>query len=132
MSEAQASAVRAIYEALSERDIERALGYASEQVVWDFSNSRAPYAGIYRGRREFADGMRKAFVEPWDEGVFEVQEIRELGDDRLAVAVSLRTRGREGIEVTAQGGLVFTFRDEEVIHIKMFQSFEEALAAAEQ
>jgi ketosteroid isomerase-like protein len=82
----------------------------------------------YRG----AEGVRRyfdSFYDAMDEVRFEPGEFREVGE-RVIAPSTLTARGRAtGIEVRQQVVLVWTLRDEQVIRIEVFATFDEALEA---
>jgi ketosteroid isomerase-like protein len=96
----------------------------------DFTNSRGPMSGIYRGLNETVEFLR-AFVEPWAEVEFDPNaEMSELEDGRVFTVNSLRARGdQSGVEVTATGAAIWTVRDGKVAAMKLYQSKAEALEA---
>jgi ketosteroid isomerase-like protein len=114
--------------AFNDGDTERALEHVDPSVRVDWSQSHAPYAGVYTGfsgwRRLFGE-LRGAFGgEAWHE----VHEIIEEGR-HVAVYNTVHLLGREGIEVTASSTLVFTFEDDKLTSIRLFQEHADALEA---
>ena len=59
---------------------------------------------------------------------FEIDEFAEAGE---LVAVSSRNydRGRDGIEMTVRPSSVWTIRDGRIVHLCMYQEWQEALEA---
>jgi ketosteroid isomerase-like protein len=128
MSE-NADAVQRVVEAINRVDLEGFADAVTEDFEIDFSNSRGPMNGVYRGRdqaREFVE----SFLEPWASLEFEMIEITELQDGRVMQVGELRSRGSEsGAEVGARGATIWTVRDGKVSAVKLYQSKDEALAA---
>ena len=62
----------------------------------------------------------------------EAERIEKVAEGTIVVGSHLRARGREGIEVDAHGGQLWRLRDGLVVRVTLFQSFEEARAAAEE
>ena len=122
--------VRAAMAAMNEGDLERSLERFAPDAVADWSNSLAPYRGIYRGKEEIARGWRENLLATFDDVRIEADRIEPLAEGTIVVGSRLRARGREGIEVDARGGQLWRLRDGLVISITLFQSFEDALAAA--
>jgi ketosteroid isomerase-like protein len=121
--------VRRIIDAVNRGDIEAIADAARDDFELDFSNSRGPMSGTYRG----ADGIREfmtSFFEPWAEAEFDPGEIVELDDERLLTVNTVRARGDEsGAEVAATGASIWTIRDGKVAAVKLYQSKDEALEA---
>ena len=122
--------IRAAMAAMNEGDLERSLERFAPDAVADWSNSLAPYRGIYRGKEEIARGWRENLLATFEGVRIEAVRIEPLAEGRIVVGSRLRARGREGIEVDARGGQLWRLRDGIVISITLFQSFEDALAAA--
>ena len=120
---------RHIVDAINRGDVEAVAEMVSEDFELDFSNSRGPMSGTYRG----ADGIREfmtSFFEPWAEVEFAPGEMVELDDERVLTVNTVRARGDgSGAEVAATGASIWTIRDGEVAAVKLYQSKEEALEA---
>jgi ketosteroid isomerase-like protein len=128
MSEENVATVRAIFEAVNRGDLDDAVERLPEDFVADWSASIAPESGVYRGRQE----LRRVFErtgESWAEADYFESEIIDAGD--LVVRVGgLRARGKgSGVEVTARGTQVWTFRDGTPVSVRLFQSKAEAREA---
>jgi ketosteroid isomerase-like protein len=129
MSEA-VDVVKRVIDAFNRGDVEGAVGSFSHDFEFDFSQSRGPTSGIYRGR-DGARGFLSSFFEPWAALEFDPQEITELQDGRVLGVNTVRGRGHEsGAEVTATGATIWTIRDGEVATVTFYQSKAEALEAA--
>ncbi len=104
--------------------------YAAD-FVWDMSTfagwpEKKHYEGV-AGLREFL----AAWLEAWDDWRYELEELRDAGDDRV-VAIS-RQYGRSkstGVEVTMHFGQVWTLRNGIYIRMQMYATPAEALEAA--
>ena len=128
MSQATA-AVRRVVDAINEVDLEEFADAVSEDFVIDFSNSRSPMSGMYRGRDQAREFLR-SFLEPWASLQFETREIIELQDGRILQVGGLRSRGDgSGVEVEASGATLWTIRDGRAAAVKLYQSKDEALEA---
>lgn len=121
---------RAVAE-LNRADLDAATEAFSEDFELDFTNSRGPMSGVYRGLSETREFM-SSFFEPWAEVEFDLRaEIMELEDGRVLTVNRVRARGGEsGVEVAATGASIWTIRDGEVAAMKLYQSKAEALEAA--
>jgi ketosteroid isomerase-like protein len=121
--------VRRVLDAFTRADVDAVLEASSEDFEFDFSNSRGPLSGVYRGVDE-ARTFFESFLEPWAALDVETEEFIELGRDRYLTVSEIRTRGQgSGAEVNARGALVWTVRGGEVAALKLYQSKEEALEA---
>jgi ketosteroid isomerase-like protein len=116
-------------DAFNRGDIDAVLEESSQDFEFDFSNSRGPLSGVYRGHAE-TRGFLTSFFEPWATLDVNLEEIVELGSDRVLTVSEIRTRGQgSGAEVNATGAMVWTIRDGEVAAAKMYQSKADALEA---
>jgi ketosteroid isomerase-like protein len=123
--------VKRVIDAFNREDVDAAVDSMAQDLVFDFSNSRGPMSGVYRGR----EGMREfltSFGEAWAELEFDPQEeMVELDDGRVVTVNAFRGRGQEsGVEVEAAGAGIWTIRRGEVAAMTFYQSKEEALEAA--
>jgi ketosteroid isomerase-like protein len=125
-----AEVVRRVMDAINRGEFDAAVANFSEEFEFDFSNSRGPMSGIYRGREE-AKGFLTSFWEPWESIQFDPEEeISELDDGRVLSVNAVRGRGSgSGIDVAATGAMLWTIRDGEVVAAKMYQSKGDALEA---
>jgi len=118
---------RRYVEAWSQGDVDDLLGHVDPRVEVDWSESHAPYAGVYHGiegwNKLFAE-TRTAFSEAWSE----VHEYVERGP-HVAIANTAHMRGRDGLEVTARSTLVMTFDGDRIVAAKLFQDHADALRA---
>jgi uncharacterized protein len=87
-----------------------------------------PDGGVYRG----PDGWREwvaQFGEAWESYSGESEELIDAGDDRVVEVVRLSARGRNGISVERQDGVVYTVRDGKLLRLDYYGSRAEALEA---
>jgi ketosteroid isomerase-like protein len=122
--------VRAVYAGWAAQDFDAAIEPLAEDFVLDWTESRAPFRGVYRGRAavyRFWEDVRDA----WEDFLPRIEEVVDAGRDRLVTRTTVTGRGRgSGLEITAHGAVVWTFRDGAVASGKLFQNVEDALAAA--
>jgi len=122
--------VRRMIDAFNRGDLDAVLDGSSDDFEFDFSHSRGPLSGVYRGTDDARDFLT-AFFEPWAALDVELEELIELGGDRVLTVSEIRTRGQgSGVEVNATGAMIWTIRDGEVAAAKMYQTKAEALEAA--
>jgi ketosteroid isomerase-like protein len=123
-----ARVVRSLSDALwRDRDLDTAVKLIDPEAVFDWSDSRAPYRGVFRGPAE----MRNAFqlmIDAWDDWHPEFEEVIEVDPQTVLIATHVRARGKgSGIPVEARGASVWSVRDGKVTGAKLFQSRDEAL-----
>lgn len=134
MSQENIQIVRTLAEGFQRGDHERAFDFYDPAIEWDASRfrERVPdLAGVYRGH----DGVRtfwRRWLSAWRDLQFEVQDVRDAGDEVVLLIRNQRQWGRQsGIAVEIPPyGYVFTFRDGKVVRVAWFPSVEAALAAA--
>ncbi|TMK41417.1 MAG: nuclear transport factor 2 family protein [Actinobacteria bacterium] len=118
---------RQVIEAYNRRDIEAIRALNDPDVELDWSASRGFDAGVYRGIGAVLD-FYDNFYDTFEAVTVEPQRFIEAGDS-VVVPNSGRVRGREGIEAIARSALVFTFRDNRVARVCLYQETENALEA---
>jgi ketosteroid isomerase-like protein len=125
-----AEVVRRFFDAaLHRRDVEAAMELAHPDAEMDWTNSRAPYRGIYRGHAEAAS-LWRIWLEAWEEWRTDITEAIEMDHETVVVVTHVRARGRgSGITVEADGAGVWRIRDGKIAYAKLYQSKAEALAA---
>jgi ketosteroid isomerase-like protein len=121
--------VRKVFD-LVPRDPEAGLAFIDAEGVMDWTASRGPLSGVFRGHAEIRS-MWRAFLEAWDEWTTEVQEAIEVDPETVVVVTRVRGRGKgSGVLVEAHGASVWSIRDGKVTRATLFQSKAEALEAA--
>lgn len=107
-------------------------------VVFDFFDAgiemhedpRFPEAGVYRGR-EAVDAYFEQFRQSFDEFTFEVEDLVDVGGDRVLALFRTRMRGRgSGASLEARPGWIYTIRNGKAVKIEAYLNRDEALAAA--
>jgi ketosteroid isomerase-like protein len=97
----------------------------------DWSRSRGPYRGIYRGRDEVL-GFFRGTREAWEDVEYFHDEMLDAGQDRIIRVGGMRARGKgSGVAVEAAGAQLFEFKDGLIWRVTLYQSKEEAVAAVE-
>ena len=123
------AAVRHAIDAFNRADLDAVLDASTQDFEFDFTNSRGPLSGVYRGLEEAREFLT-SFFEPWAALEVETEEFVKLEDDRVLTVTEIRTRGQgSGAEVNATGAMIWTIRDGELAAAKMYQSKAEALEA---
>jgi ketosteroid isomerase-like protein len=141
MSEENVSIVSAVVEAYRNPELmgqladgELDLGWVDPEIEWDASrlDEMIPdLAGAYQGH----DGVRtywRRWFEAWSELEFEVEDVRDKGDDVVVLIRNQRQRGRTtGIWTDLPPyAQVFTLRDGKLVRWRTFPDQEAALEAA--
>jgi ketosteroid isomerase-like protein len=125
MSQESVKVVRRAIEAYNRRGLAAMRLISVSDMEVDWSASPAPTAGIYRGiesvMRSYAD-----YFDAFEKIVVEPDRFIDAGE-RVVVPNVSRTRGRNGIEVTARSTLVFTTRDSKLSRICLYQETADAL-----
>ena len=122
--------VRAVFEAINNRDVDQLVPLYTDDAVVDMSEAIGPENDVYRGTEAAATWWRDS-LEQWESFLWELESFTELPPDTVVTATRVDARGRaSGIEMTARIGQLWRVRDGRVAYVKMFQTEEEALAAA--
>jgi ketosteroid isomerase-like protein len=128
MSEENVELARAAIDAFNRGDLEWLLERIDDDFVFDWTRSRGPLAGIYRG----PDGLAEFIREQWSTFETFVMEPSEFIDRGRYVVVpnTVYVQGRDAIEASAETTQVFTLEpDGRVSRVTMYQQLDDALAA---
>jgi ketosteroid isomerase-like protein len=122
--------VRRFHQGWISEDLGLVLETIHPEMEFDWTESRAPFRGVYRG----ADGMRRYWdevQEAWERFRPELDEVIDCGSGRVVTPSTVRGRARSsGIEIEARGAMLWVVRDDKIVSGKLFQTKEEALEAA--
>jgi ketosteroid isomerase-like protein len=130
MSQENVEIVRGAYEALDRHDIEQFLSYFAPEMEVDFSDSVGPFRAVYRGHAELKT-LWEAFFEAWDNILWEVDELRDLGEGRVLSTTDVIARGHgSGIPTTQHRAVIWEIRDGQIRRVKFFPDKQDALEAA--
>ena len=127
MSQENVEVVRRGIEAFNRRDLKTWLTTFRSDAEIDWSRSRGPLKGVYRGHSEL-----EVFWNGWltfDWGELETYDLAEAGSE-VVVPNTAHMRGRDGIEVEAKSAFVFTVEGKLTTRLEMFQKEAEAVEAA--
>ncbi|MDX6605465.1 MAG: SnoaL-like domain [Solirubrobacterales bacterium] len=128
MSEQTVETVRRHNEAWNRRDLTAWLAFFRSDAEIDWSRSRGPLKGVYRGHGE-CEAFWDAFWTTFEDVQVEMHDLTEVGSE-VVVPNTGHIRGREGIEVVARSTFVFRVENEQITRLRMFQERAEALEAA--
>jgi ketosteroid isomerase-like protein len=122
--------LRRFYDCWNNGDLDGMLECAHAEVRFDWSESRSPQRGVYTGHGGVIE-FRNELLEAFDDFSVEAVETIELDPERLVTVNVIRGRGREsGIDLQASGALLWRLSGGRIHSAKLFQSKDEALAAA--
>ena len=134
MSQENVEIVRALAESFQRRDHERAFDFYDPEIEWDASQCAEvipDLAEVYRGH----DGVRaywRRFLTAWNDIEFEVEAVRDAGDDVVLLTRNQRQWGRHtriASEFPSMA-MVFTFRSGKVVRVCTYTDQHAALEAA--
>jgi ketosteroid isomerase-like protein len=128
MSEENVETVRRWIDAWNRRDLTAWLALLSSGAEVDWSRSRGPLKGVYRGPGEL-EVFWDAFWSTFEDVQVEFHGFTEVGSE-VVVPNTAHVRGRQGIEVVARSTFVFTVENGRITRLRMFQERAEALEAA--
>jgi ketosteroid isomerase-like protein len=127
MSQENVEVVRRGLEAWNQGDRTTWLGWFHPDAELDWSRSRGPLMGVYRG----LDGL-KTFWDAWfstfEHDQVETHAFTEVGSE-VVVPNTAHLQGRQGIKVIARSTLVFSVGSGQITRLRMFQEHAEALEA---
>jgi ketosteroid isomerase-like protein len=128
MSEENVAVVRKGIEALNRRDVPAARALWRSDAEIDWSRSKGPLKGVYRGRAEI-QSFQNEFWSTFENVEVEAHGFTQAGSD-VVVPNTAHMRGRDGMEVIARSTFVFTVENGQITRLRMFQERAEALEAA--
>ena len=128
MSQENVEVVRRNFEAWNRRDLTTWLASFRSDAEIDWSRSRAPFKGVYRGHGEL-EVFWDEFWSTFEDVQLETHDFTEVGSE-VVVPNTAHMRGRQGIEVTARSTFVWTVENGQITRFRMFQERAEALEAA--
>jgi ketosteroid isomerase-like protein len=129
MSQENVEIVRRFENSWARRDLDAALECIDDEFEFDWSESRGPFVGTYKGHQGLARFWTD-LLEAWEQFSPEMAEVVECGPETLITIDVVRARGRgSGIDMEAQGAMLWNVREGKIVRVKMFQTKTEALEA---
>ena len=128
MSQENVEIVRRMNEAWNGRDHGAWLAAYSPEAEIDWSRSRGPLKGVYRGHDEL-EAFWDAFWSTFEDVQVEYHGFTEVGRE-VVVPNTAHIRGRQGIKVVARSTFVYTVESGQITRNRMFEERAEALEAA--
>jgi len=127
MSQANVEVVKRVIDAYNRRDLAGLEALTHPDVEFDWSASRGFVAGVYRGFDEF-QRFWKSYFDAFEEITAEPERFIDAGES-VVVPNLADMRGRDGIEVSTQSAIVFTFLSNRITRMCLYQETDEALNA---
>lgn len=117
--------VRSIHTAWERGDFSSA-AWADPEIELVFADGPDP--GSWKGVGEVAEGWR-SFLSTWEDWHVEVEEYREIDDERVLVPLRLWGRGKtSGLDMSARAANVYTLRSGIVLKIVLYWDRDRAFA----
>jgi ketosteroid isomerase-like protein len=129
MSQENVEIVRRFADAWNRRDRDAFLALLDPQFE-GIPPSDWPESAPVHGR-EAAWDFGLELEAPWQEGVGEITELIEAGNDRVVMGATRDVRGKvSGVEVKLDSWAIFSFRGGRIVRIEWFSDRSETLEAA--
>jgi ketosteroid isomerase-like protein len=125
MSRENVEVSRRHIEAWNRRDLSTWLALLSTDGEIDWSRSRGPLKGVYRGRREH-ETFWNEFWSTFEDVQVETHGFTDAGAE-VVIPNTGHMRGRDGIEVVARSTFVNTVENGQITSHRMFQERADAL-----
>ena len=127
MSDQNVETVRCNTEAWNRRDLTAWLASFHSDGELDWSRSRGPLKGVYRGHGRLKTFWGE-FWSTFQDVQLETHDLTDAGSE-VVFANTAHVRGRDGIEVSARSTQVFTVEGGQITRLRLFQELNEALEA---
>jgi ketosteroid isomerase-like protein len=131
VSEENAAVARKAIDALNRRDFDALPAFLSPDVVWEALEGVSGIGELYRGRAEVREWIA-LMLENTEEGIHaEIEQMADLGDDRVFIAVVLTARRRgSGVPFEYRTWQIVWFADGLITRRQVFWTRAEALKTA--
>ena len=132
MSQENVEVCKRAFEAGNRRDFDGILRDLHPDVEWHpgIVEHLTGDATVYPGPEGVREGLMRDFFATFDDVRFDFSEIRDLGDQVLAIG-SIHARGTEsGVEIESPWAYVIRFKEGKVIWVRNYMDVEQALEAA--
>jgi ketosteroid isomerase-like protein len=127
MSPQSAEILRAVYEAEADDRIEALMRAASDDFVW-ISDPRMPGGGTYRGKEDARGYLTQMAI--FDESTLEIDDLIDLGDDRVLGITTVRAAPADGPPVEWVWCHLVTIDEGLISEVRSFIDRDSALEAA--
>jgi ketosteroid isomerase-like protein len=126
----QAALVDRFNHSWQREDLDGVLACITEDFEFDWSDSRSPFQGVYRGHEGLMQYWAEQ-VDAWEEFTIDVVENIWIDAERVLSVNTVRGRGSSsGNIIDSTGVMLWTFRGAKLASGKLCQTKEEAFAAA--
>ena len=129
MSQENVEIVQRHVEAWNRHDLGAYLASFASDAEIDWSRSRAPHKGVYRGHGEIETFWDVFWLTFEDVQLETTHGFTEAGSE-VVYSNTAHMQGRQGIKVIARSTLVFTVENGQITRERLFQERAEALEAA--
>jgi ketosteroid isomerase-like protein len=127
LSEANAEAVRSVYDRWSRGDFRASLDLLDPLILF-VVRPEFPDAGTYLGVDALTEYTR-GFLEPWTRITIEAEQITDAGDSVVAAVRQSGAGGESGAVTELRYFHVWSFRGGKAIRLEIFRERAEALDA---
>ena len=131
MSQENVEVVREAINAINRSDFDAMLAFLSPDVVWEALEGVAGIGELYRGRAEVRKWVA-LMLENMEDGInAEIEQMTDLGDERVFIAVNLTARRRgSGVPFQYRTWQIVCFADGLIARRQVFWTRAEALKTA--
>ena len=128
MGQDNAELVREMYEVFNSKGVKATGAYYADDIVWH-SDPSFPEGGTFEGRDAVVEYMTAMFRN-WAHVELRVEDV-VARDDRVLALLTMCNTGRDGLEMEAFWGHLWTVDDGRMVDVRSFLSREAALEAIE-
>jgi ketosteroid isomerase-like protein len=129
MSQENVEIVRRAYAAFNDGDLGTVLAILDPDIEWNASDVFFDQPRTYRGRRAWQEEFLHDLMQIFEYYRGEPEELRDAGDQIVAVAQMGGTGRRSGAKAMARVAHVFTFTDGRLVRFTEFKDVGEAFEA---
>ena len=129
MSRQNGEIMRRAYAAFNDGDLGTVLEIMDLDIEWNASDVFFDQPRTYRGRRTWQEEFLRDLMQIFEDYRGEPEEIRDGGDEVVAVVQVGGTGRRSGAKAMARVAHVLTFRDGRIVRFTEFRDVGEALEA---
>jgi ketosteroid isomerase-like protein len=129
MSQENVELVRRAFDAFGRGELEESLEGMAPNFEFHPSGRFMDTQSVYRGPEGMRDFWR-TFHDAWEEISVDIDRIEDLGDRVLTLGTFHGRTGGTSAEVSAESGWLHTFEGGQVVGLRSFATWQEALEAA--
>ena len=131
MSEENVALARKAIDSLNRGDPDALLALLSPDVVWEALEGVMGIGELYRGREEVREWIELMWEDAEEVVHIKIEQISDLGDDRVFIAVVLTARRRRsGVPLEYRTWQIISFADGLITRRQVFWTRAEALKTA--